>query len=180
MSVRSLARRYASALLELATEQRQVDRVNKDLTDLATMWEASPELRELFTNPQFGLAARKSVLTELLTRAAVSPLVKNAALYLADHNRVAALPEISRALTELAEQAQGAVRAEVTSAAPLSEAYYIQLQKALEQATGRKVSIEKKLDANLIAGVVTRLGDRVFDGSVRARLTELKEALSNA
>ena len=180
MSVRSLARRYASALLELATEQKQVDRVNKDLTDLATMWAASPELRELFENPQFGLAARKSVLTELLTRAAVSPLVKNAALYLADHNRVAALPEIARAFTEIAEAAQGTVRAEVTSAAPLSEAYYIQLQKTLEQATGRKVSIEKKLDASLIAGVVTRLGDRVFDGSVRTRLTELKEALANA
>jgi F-type H+-transporting ATPase subunit delta len=180
MSIGSLARRYARALLELASEHKELERVGRDLNELSAMWEASPELRELFSNPQFGLAARKGVLTELLTRAAVSPLVRNAALYLTDHNRVAALPEIARAFTELAEQAQGTLRAEFTSAAPLSDAYCAQLQKTLEAATGKKVHVERKVDAGLIAGVVTRLGDRVFDGSVRTRLTELKEALTSA
>jgi F-type H+-transporting ATPase subunit delta len=179
MSTGNLARRYARALLELASEQKQVERIGKDLAELASMWEASVELRELFGNPQFGLVARKSVLAELLTRSGVSPLVKNAALYLADHNRIAALPEIALAFAEQAERAQGMVRAEVTSAAPLSEAYYAQLQKALEQATGKKVSIERKTDASLIAGVVTRVGDQVFDGSVRARLADLRESLRN-
>lgn len=180
MSMAGLARRYARALLELASEQKQIDRVGKDLNELAAMWAASEELRELFGNPQFGLAARKSVLTELLTRAGVSPTVRNAALYLADHNRVAALPEIARAFAALAERAEDAVHAEVTSAAPLSEAYYAQLQRALEQATGKKVTIERKTDAALIAGVVTRVGDRVFDGSVRTRLAELKESLMHS
>ena len=180
MSTGGLARRYARALLELASEQKQVERVGKDLSDLAGMWKASAELRELFGNPQFSLAARKGVLSELLTRAAVSPLVKNAALYLTDNNRIAALPEIARAFTEQAERAQGTVRAEVTSAAPLAETYYAQLQKALEQATGKKVTIEKKTDASLIAGVVTRVGDQVFDGSVRTRLSDLKDSLKSA
>jgi F-type H+-transporting ATPase subunit delta len=177
MSMGSLARRYARALLELASEQKQVERVGKDLAELSAMWSGSPELRELFGNPQFGLQARKSVLSELLSRVSVSPIVRNTALYLADHNRVAALPDIARAFTTLAERAEDAVHAEVTSAAPLSEAYYAQLQKALEQATGKKVTIERKTDAALIAGVVTRVGDKVFDGSVRTRLAELKESL---
>jgi F-type H+-transporting ATPase subunit delta len=177
MSMASLARRYARALLELASEQKQVERVGKDLAELSSMWSESAELRELFGNPQFGLAARKSVLSELLSRAGVSPIVRNTALYLTDRNRVAALPEIARAFAELAEEADDAVRAEVTSAAALSEGYYAQLQKALEQATGKKVTIERKTDPALIAGVVTRVGDRVFDGSVRTRLEELKESL---
>ena len=68
----------------------------------------------------------------------------------------------------------------VTSAAPLTESYYLQLQRALEQATGKRVAIERKTDASLIAGVVTKVGDKVFDGSVRTRLAELKETLKSA
>jgi F-type H+-transporting ATPase subunit delta len=180
MSTGSLARRYARALLELANEQRQVDRVKKELEELSAMWVSSTELRELFGNPQFGAQARKAALTEIITRAGVSPLVRNAVLYLADHGRILALADIARAFGELAEKAAGTVRAEVTSAAPLSESYYLQLQRALEQATGKRVAIERKTDASLIAGVVTKVGDQVFDGSVRTRLAELKETLKSA
>jgi F-type H+-transporting ATPase subunit delta len=180
MSTGTLARRYARALLELANEQRQADRVKKELEELAAMWTSSSELRVLFENPQFGAQARKATLSEIITRSGVSPLVRNAVLYLADKGRILALPDIARAFAALAEQAAGSVRAEVTSAAPLSESYYLQLQRALEQVTGKRVSIERKTDASLIAGVVTKVGDKVFDGSVRTRLAELKETLKSA
>ena len=180
MTTSALAKRYARAILELATEQKQVERVGKELSEFASMWKSSSELQNLFANPKFAADARKQVLTELTTRAALSPTVKNSVLYLSDRNRLGALSDISVAFTELAEQAAGSLRAEVTSAAPLPETYYAQLQKALEQTTGRKVTIEKKTDPKLIAGVVTRVGDQVYDGSVRTRLTELKESLKSA
>ena len=180
MTTSALAKRYARAILDLATEQKQVDRVGKELTEFAAMYTGSEELRDLFANPKFPSEARKQVLVELTTRAAVSPTVKNSILYISDRNRLAALRDIASAYNELAEQAQGTLRAEVTSAAALPESYYAQLQKALEQTTGRKVTIEKKTDPKLIAGVVTRVGDQVFDGSVRTRLTELKESLKSA
>jgi F-type H+-transporting ATPase subunit delta len=180
MSIGTLARRYARALLELATEQRMVDRVKKDLDELSAMWSDSPELRELFLNPKFEHSVKKAALSEVITRAGVSPLVRNAVLYLSDRNRIMALPDVTRAFGELSERAAGTVRAEVTSAAPLPESYYIQLQRALEQATGKRVAIEKKTDAALIAGVVTKVGDQVFDGSIRTRLADLKESLKSA
>jgi F-type H+-transporting ATPase subunit delta len=180
MSSGALPKRYARAILELASEARQVEQVGKELRDLAAAWASSDDLRGLFTNPEFGHTARKGVLIELLTRSGASQLTRNSVLYLADRNRVVALPDIARAYTELAESAAGTVRAEVTSAAPLSEAYYAQLQKALEQVTGQKVSIEKKTDPSLIAGVVTRVGDRVLDGSIRARLADLRDSLKTA
>jgi F-type H+-transporting ATPase subunit delta len=180
MTTSALAKRYARAILDLATEQKQVERVGKELTEFAAMYKSSEELRDLFANPKFPSEARKQVLTELTSRAAVSPTVRNSVLYLSDRNRLAALADIAQAYNELAEQAAGTLRAEVTSAAPLPESYYAQLQKALEQATGHKVTIEKKTDPKLIAGVVTRVGDRVLDGSVRTRLTELKESLKSA
>lgn len=180
MSIGTLARRYARAILELASEQNQVDQLGKELADFASSWNDSAELRGVFANPEFGLTQRKAILTELLARAQVSPLTRNSVLYLADRNRLAALPDIARAYAELAERSSGTVRAEVTSASPLSEAYYGQLQKALEQVTGHKVTIERKTDPGLIAGVVTKVGDKVFDGSIRTRLSELKESLKDA
>jgi len=180
MSTASLARRYARALLELATEQKQVERVKKEMDELSAMWASSPELQELYSNPLFTGAMRKSALSEIITRAGVSQLTRNTVLYLADSNRIAALPDLARTFSEQAEKAAGGVRAEVTSAAPLSESYYIQLQKALEVATGKHVTIEKKTDPGLIAGVVTRIGDKVFDGSVRTRLADLKDSLKSA
>ena len=68
------------------------------------------------------------------------------------------------------------MRAEVTTAAPLGEAYYLRLQTKLEKMTGKRVVIDRRVDASLIAGVVTRIGDRVIDGSLRTRLQSLREA----
>jgi F-type H+-transporting ATPase subunit delta len=180
MSTGALAKRYARAILELASEQHQIDRVGKELSDFAAMWDANDELRGVFTNPEVNAAARKAVLTELTAKAGVSPIVRNSVLYLSDRGRLRALPDIARAYTDLAERAAGTVRAEVTSAAPLAEGYYAQLQRALEQTTGKKVSIERKVDPSLIAGVVTRVGDQIFDGSIRRRLADLKETLKSA
>lgn len=180
MSVGALAKRYARAILSLATEQHQIDKVRSDLSDFAVMWSSSPELRELFANPKFGADARKAALSDITARAGISPLAKNSILYLADRGRLPALPEIVRSFGELAEQQAGAVRAQVTSAAPLTEAYYAQLQRVLEQATGKKVTIDRKTDPSLIAGVVTRVGDQLFDGSLRTKLADLKETLKSA
>jgi F-type H+-transporting ATPase subunit delta len=176
----ALAKRYARAILELAVEAGQVEQVGSELRDLANAWSSSDELREVFTNPGFSYSARKAVLQELLTRSGVSQLTRNSVLYLADKNRVIALADIARSYTLLAEQAAGTVHAEVTSAAPLSDAYYAQLQRALEQVTGQKVSIEKRTDPSLIAGVVTRVGDKVLDGSIRSRLADLRESLKSS
>jgi F-type H+-transporting ATPase subunit delta len=180
MSIGTLARRYARAILSLASEQGQAAQVGTELQEFAKGWTDSDDLRGLFANPSFDHAARKAVLEELAQRAGMSPLGRNSIMYLADHNRLFAVADIARAYAELAEKASGNVRAEVTSAAPLTEAYYTQLQKALEQVTGQKVSIDRKTDPALIAGVVTKVGDKVFDGSIRTRLSELKESLTGA
>ncbi|MET0342002.1 MAG: F0F1 ATP synthase subunit delta [Polyangiales bacterium] len=180
MSIGPIAKRYARAILELATEQGVQEQVGRELTELAEAWDASLELRSLFTNPEYSAQVRKSVLVELLDRAAVTQLTRNSVLYVSDRGRLLALPAIARVFNELAERAAGSVRAEVISAAPLPEAYVAQLQRALEQVTGHRVTIERKTDPSLIAGVVTRVGDHVFDGSIRTRLNGLKESLQNA
>jgi F-type H+-transporting ATPase subunit delta len=180
MTVGALGKRYARAILELASEQGQLEQVGQELTEFAALWSGSVELQTVFLNPDVAQAARKAVLSDVLVRTGVSDLTRKSILYVADSGRLAALPAIARSYSELAEQTSGIVSAEVTSAAPLSDAYYAQLQKTLEQVTGHKVSIAKKTDPNLIAGVVTRVGDKVFDGSIRSRLSDLKDSLKGA
>jgi len=84
---------------------------------------------------------------------------------------------VLHALEQLSEAETGRVRVEVTSAKPLSDAYYSQLTEKLQRATDRQVVLVKKQDPSLIGGVVTRIGDQVFDGSLSNRLSELRETL---
>ena len=172
-----IGRRYGKALLDLAEEQKQTERVSKDLADVADTWTKSRELRDLFENPKVPLAARKQALGGLLDRMAVAPLLKTTLLLLAERGRLRNIPEIAAAFQELAELRAGKLRAEVTTAVPMPDAYYAEIQKAIETATGRKVVVVKNQDPSIIAGVVTRVGDKVFDGSLKARLREMREQL---
>jgi F-type H+-transporting ATPase subunit delta len=180
MSIGTLAKRYARAVLELANEAGQLETVGRELAEFATLWSESEELRAIFANPDIKQSDRKAILAEVATRSGLSQLTRNSVLYIADQGRIAALPQIAKAFAELAGGKSGLVLAEVTSAAPLSEAYYAQLQKTLEHVTGHKVALDKKTDPSLIAGVVTRVGDKVFDGSIRSRLADLKDTLRGA
>ena len=119
----------------------------------------------------------EKVLDQVATRLAAPPLLKNTLKLLADRGRMALLPELAAAFNGLAQTATGQVEAEVTTAAPMPDKYYLELQKVLEKVTGKKVVVVRKQDPSIIAGVITRVGDKVFDGSVRNRLTELKEQL---
>ena len=90
---------------------------------------------------------------------------------------MAAVPEIARQLGRLVDDDAGVLRAEVTSAGPLAEPFLAKLRAELEKSTGKKVKIEHRQDASLIGGVVTKIGDRVIDGSLKARLSSFRDAL---
>jgi F-type H+-transporting ATPase subunit delta len=177
VSAQALARRYAKALLELAEEAKQLEPVGKQLASLAETWAANPALQEAFDSPSVTAAQRRAILEQLAQKLGLSPLVRHTTLLLSDRRRMRYLPEVAAAFTKLAEQKAGRIRAEVITAAPMPDAYFQELQKALESVTGKEVILLKKQDPSLIGGVVTRVGDKVFDGSLRARLSELREEL---
>lgn len=177
MSVSIVARRYANALLEIGLEEGNLDTVVRDLGALAEAWSGSTELRNAVENPRVALAAKKATVAQVATALGVSGTARNAALLLVDRRRARALPYVASTLRELADVRKGVVRARVSTATPLSEAYYARLQTQLERLTGMRVVVERQTDASLIGGVVTRIGDRIFDGSVRSRLESMREAL---
>jgi F-type H+-transporting ATPase subunit delta len=180
MSVSIVARRYAQAVLELGVELGQLDKIVEEMSSLGDAWEASADFRNAIENPLVGHDAKKNIVTELLARIGAGAVTRNTVQLLVDRRRAKALPYVARNLRELADTRKGLLRAEVTTATPLSDAYYGRLQVQLEAMTGKKVVVDRRTDPTLIAGVVTRIGDRILDGSLRTRLESMRDALMPA
>lgn len=173
----AVGRRYAKALLDLAREQGELEAVLDDVGSISAAWKESAEFRDLVRNPVIPRPALKAAVVAVLDKLGVSRLTRNTVSLLADKGRISQLDEVLESLAELAEAKTGKVRVEVTSAKPLSDAYYGRLAEKLRRATNKEVVLVKKQDPSLIGGVVTRVGDQVFDGSLSNRLSELKESL---
>jgi F-type H+-transporting ATPase subunit delta len=177
VSYENVARRYARAIFEIAKEAGSLASVGQEFTAFAGTYDGSDELRGVLSSPLVSDGARDGILKDLGERLKLSTLTLNTLRLLGQRRRFAALPDIARQLGRLIDEDASILRAEVTSAGALSEAYLKRLQGELEKATSRKVQIVHKQDPSLIAGVVTRIGDRVIDGSARARLSSFRESL---
>jgi F-type H+-transporting ATPase subunit delta len=173
----SLARRYARAVTELGTVHRNLDKIGADLRALAQAMTESPELISALTNPAIRSSERKKVIDALLARIGSQPHTKNLVYLLLDGERLAQLPGISREVDAMIEAKAGKITAEVTSAVDLTPPQIAQITQTLERLSGKKVVLEKKKDPSLLGGVVAKVGDVVYDGSVRTQLRALRDEL---
>lgn len=172
-----IAKRYAKALLEIGRQDGNHEKYGRELKEVAELFGLSPELEAVLTNPAFDLEIRTQVLTTLLAKLDISPMVVNFCRLLLDRGRVAHLRAVNEVYARLLDEAQGITRAAVTTACALTDAEFDRLAEALREMSGKQVKIEVKEDPGLIGGVVARIGDLVLDGSVRTQLTSLKESL---
>jgi F-type H+-transporting ATPase subunit delta len=169
----SLSRRYAKAILAL-----DEPKIATDLKSLAKAMHDSPELIASLTNPAIRRSDRRKVIDELLQRVGAHQLTRNTVHLLLDGERLASLPDISRALDQMIEAKSGRVSAEVVSAKPLDPSQLSQITAALEKLSGKKVTVHKREDPELLGGVVAKMGDTVYDGSLRTELRNLKDELA--
>lgn len=174
----SLARRYARALMSLGTEQGTADKLGADLRAFAQAMKISPELQHSLGNPAFPRADRRKIVDALATRFAVHPTSRTFLYLLLDKERVAQLPAISREIDALLEQRAGKISAEVVSAQPLTPAQVSQITATLEQLSGKKVQLDRREDPALLGGVVAKVGDVIYDGSVRTQLRQLRDQMA--
>jgi F-type H+-transporting ATPase subunit delta len=176
----SLARRYAKAVIELGSSTNNLDRIGTDLRVLAKALKDSDELVTVLTNPSIRRADRRRVLDGLLQRIAAQPQTRNLIYLLLDGERLGSLQAISREVDAMIEARSGRISAEVTSAKALDAAQLAQITAALEKLSGKKVSVTKHEDASLLGGVVAKLGDVVYDGSLRTQLRTLRDELNTS
>lgn len=173
----SLARRYARALMDIGTEQGNLETLSSEIETLARAMREVPELSETLSNPAFPRADRRKVLEALLQRLAANPTTRNFTMLLLDRDRLPSLPDISRELTRMVDEKAGRVNATVTSAVALSPMQVRQLQAALEKLSGKQVRLATEEDPDLLGGLVARVGDIEYDGSLRSQLHRLRSTI---
>lgn len=172
-----IARRYATALLELGVETGKLDSLVEEIAKVAQTYDGSPELQSALANPLTPIQAKHGILNDLGASLGLGQVSKNVVQMLLDRRRIQAIVPISQRLREMADEKRGVIRAEVLTAMPLPEEYFTQLQQQLERVTGRRIALDRKLDPSLICGVVARVGDTVYDGSLMSRLRQLKDSM---
>ena len=177
MSASAIARRYAKALVQLGAEAGTVEPFNDELARVSQAFADHPSLTAVLRNPAHGLEAKQKVLGEVMTKLSLSPTIVNFLRLLLDRGRILCLPQIVGSYSALADEISGIVRPVVSSGMPLSDEQIKQIRASLETATGKKVALTVQVDPSLIGGVVTKIGDRVFDGSVKTQLDRIQDIL---
>ena len=169
-------RLYAKALFEAADDSGRVDAVQRDLGEFAAAVEASPELSAFLANPQVDPAAKVGVLGELSEGS--DDLVHNFLRLIAAKGRAGQIPGIRDEFQALVDRAQGRVAVELTTAFELSDDEAASIVAQIEQSSGRKVEATRKVDPELVGGMILQAGSLRVDASVRGRLERLRHELA--
>jgi F-type H+-transporting ATPase subunit delta len=174
----SVAGRYASALFELANEQRQLREVERDLATVQALLDSSGDFLRLVRSPVFSAEEQTRALSAVAERAQLGALTINFLRLIARNRRQFALADMIKNFRTLAARQRGEVAAEVTSAHPLTESQLETLRETLRASiAGKSVQLDTRVDANLLGGLVVKVGSRMIDSSLRTRLSNLKIAM---
>ena len=177
MSTNAIARRYAKALIQIAVGQRSVEQYYTELTAFFQALELSPEATALLTDPGIRIEVKRELVKALVARIGISKTISDFILLLLDKKRLHFLSQIATSYRSFGDEAAGILRSTVTSALPLTETQVNEIRNALEKKTGKKIILDVATDPSLIGGVVTRIGDKVLDGSIRTQLAKIQDIL---
>jgi F-type H+-transporting ATPase subunit delta len=176
-----MAGRYATALFELALEEKAVDQVRKDLDSFDALVAGSPDLERLVRSPVFGADEQAKALAAVLDKAGIKGLAAKFLQVIARNRRLFAVRGMIRAFRALVARHRGEVTAEVTVAEALSDANLDALKGAIKNVTGGKdIDFNVNVDPAIIGGLIVKVGSRMVDTSLRTKLNAIKIAMKEA
>jgi F-type H+-transporting ATPase subunit delta len=176
--LKSASLQYANAFADIAIGQGAPQTAVRQLADFGDAFAESTELRTFLTSPAIDHATKHVVIEKIIARQGGGKIIRNFLYVIIDHHRAAGLPEIITAVQEVVRQRQGFAEAEVSSAVELTAAQKAELAKTLSRLTGKRIEPKYSLDPALLGGAVARVGDTIYDGSLRSRLTEMRTRLA--
>ena len=173
----SLAGRYASALFDLARDERQIDSVGRSLDALNQALLDSRDFAELVSSPLVSRDEAGRTFAALVPQLGIDPITANFLGVLARNGRKGELRAIIRAFGRLAADHRGETTAEVITARPLNDDQIAQLKQQLRTRAGRDVAIDAQVDPAILGGIVVKLGSQRIDASIRTKLNRLASAM---
>ena len=179
-SVSGVSGRYATALFELARDEKSVDAVKADLDSFDALLGDSADLRRLVRSPVFSADTQLKALIAVLDKAGITGIAANFLKVLTRNRRLFAITDVIRAFRALVAKFKGEASADVTVAERLTDGNLDALKTALKSVTGKDVALNVKVDPSIIGGLVVKLGSRMVDSSLRTKLNSIKHAMKEA
>ncbi len=169
--------RYARALFEVSLELKKEQVFKEELQGIVDLLEAYPQFDQLFKSPLIQAQEKKSIISQVF-KEQVSQEVLNFLYILVDKRRQSHIQEIVRAYIAMVEAANNMVEAVAVTAKPMDSEEVMRLQAKLSASSGKNITLKNEINHEIIGGVLIKIGDKVIDGTVKNRLSQIKEQLS--
>ena len=173
----SLAGRYATALFDLARDEKKIEAVESSLSALKAALAESAEFRDLTTSPLVGRDEAVKTVAAVAKKMKLDSITANFLGVLAQNRRLAQLGNVIRAFNQLAAAHRGEMTAEVTSAHALSDDQVAELKKTLRARMGRDIAVDLNVDPSILGGLIVKIGSQMIDGSIKTKLNTLAHAM---
>ncbi len=177
MKVDPIVSAYAESLFRLASAEGLTDRVEEELHDLERLYESNYELKEFINNPRIKAEGKRDAIAELLGDK-LSRITLNHLYLIVDQERGRMLPKIAEEYYRLASEVRAKVSAEVITAVPISDGELDNLAEKLKRLTKKDVYLRARVDESILGGAIVKVGDKVLDGSVRNKLSQIKKKMA--
>jgi F-type H+-transporting ATPase subunit delta len=175
---KTAATRYARALFDVALKEKSdLQQIEEQLAGFVELFSLHPSLAKVLLNPAVPVTRKRAAVTALTTRLQVAPVLAKLLVLLAERDRLIVLTDLLGSYRERLLDHQQVVRAEVTTAVPLSSNQAQEIERRLAQVTGKKVTVNSRVDPGIIGGVVARLGGTVYDASITRQLEKVRARL---
>jgi F-type H+-transporting ATPase subunit delta len=176
MSHSTVAKRYALALFELAKDHNQLESIEEELRVVKQVFAETAELKLILSSPKLSINKKKEIVKEAFSGSSL--YVLHTLMLLIDRGRISEVQDVAGAFIEMANDARGVAEATVYSVRPLTNAEKEEVSSSFAKQVGKKsLLIENKIDPELLGGLRVRIGNRIFDGSLRGKLNRLERNL---
>lgn len=175
MKTGAAAQRYAKAVFSLGVDSGEFERIGQEIGAVVAAIESSDDLRAILLSPQHDAEVKRGVVEAIASKKGFSSTTKNFLLLLVDKGRLPLLSEMYRSYQKLSDEKAGRVNATVVTASQLTDPLIKEIITSLEKKTGKQVSLSSEVDPALIGGVVIKIGDIIYDGSIKTQLNKLRD-----
>ncbi|MFY0682261.1 MAG: F0F1 ATP synthase subunit delta [Thalassovita sp.] len=172
-----IAARYATAIFDLAKENKTLAKLEPNVADLAASLEESDDLRTLISSPLVSREDQEKAIAAIAEKMGLRPVLRDGLVLMAQKRRLFVLPQLVQKLAELIADEKGEITAEVTSAKALTKTQSEKLTKSLAARVGKDVKLNATVDADLIGGLVVKVGSKMIDTSIRSKLNSLQNVM---
>ena len=173
----SITRRYAEALMSIGIEEENSAKFEKELQEINSIIQGSMELKAVLYSSVYPNKSKKLIMRDITKKLRLSETVDNFLSLIIDKNRIEFLPLIVKRYEELLDSIEDRVRAEVVFAKKMPDSVIDKIKEAFQKTSGKEVIIEIKEDPSIIGGAITKLGNVIYDGSVKTQLENIKRSI---